>query len=152
MWVLRHKTLSWGGGIECMDGNSHPFKAQAASQLPHLAWCWPHPFPCCPWTPPWSHPINTTHICNTWISKRQHCHIRTILGLTELIFWHYIHKASDHCALVEPKETLLPLTRKGRECSLEWLRGYWLTFRKNCKKFASKTCKLLQHLMFFTLE
>ncbi len=45
--------------------------------MPHLAWCWPHPSPCCPWT----HPLASTHICGTWLSKRQHCHVRTILGL-----------------------------------------------------------------------
>ncbi len=32
---------------------------------------------------PWSHPLNLTHICTTWISKRRHQHIGTFLVLIQ---------------------------------------------------------------------
>jgi hypothetical protein len=39
IWVLKHKTLSWGGGLGCINVDSHPLQSHDASQLPHAVSC-----------------------------------------------------------------------------------------------------------------
>ncbi len=71
-----------------MSANFHPLQSHAASQVSHLAWCWPHPSPCSPWTQlSWSHLINPTDTCKTWSKQMTSSSHQTLLGVVLCTRW-----------------------------------------------------------------
>ncbi len=57
------KNFTWRGGLWCMGADFPPLQFHAASQLPQLAWCWPHLSPCYPW----SHPLIIPQYYHTYM-------------------------------------------------------------------------------------
>jgi hypothetical protein len=77
--IFKHKTLNAQMRI--------PIHSSPMLQVncPFLAWCWPHPSPCNPWT----HPLDPAHICDAQISKRWHSYI--------LFLWVYLAHQTGNC-------------------------------------------------------
>ncbi len=84
MWALNAKNPDWGSGLWHTDANFHPLQSHAASQLSHLAWCWPHPFTCYPWSQSLDHTPLILHKYQYKLRKSLSWHIGTILGPTQL--------------------------------------------------------------------